>query len=318
MTSHTAEQTAGSVLVGRSECVRQLRQQITRLAAYDVNLLLQGESGTGKELISRMVHNASRRQNGTFLGVNCAAIHETLLESELFGHESGAFTGAGRATLGFLRAADGGTLLLDEVGDMSQTLQRKLLRVIEQRAVIPVGGTRTVPIDIRFIAATHQDLSRAVQEGSFRADLYYRLNVVRLHIPPLRQRRCDIPLLADHFLDQISNLLKIPPKTFSPAALDRLMNYDWPGNIRELGNVIQRSYVLCDRPVIELDDLSNELRSPDQPNQVGREFPTLAEATRRHVIQALEMSDGVRTRAAQLLGIDRKTLWRMSHRFDLS
>ncbi|MCK4601844.1 MAG: sigma-54 factor interaction domain-containing protein, partial [Phycisphaerae bacterium] len=201
-------------LVGQSECIKTLREQAARLAKCPLNLLLQGESGTGKELIANIVHRLSDRREGPFIGVNCAAIHESLLESELFGHEAGAFTGAEHATLGFLRAADGGTILLDEVGDMSESLQSKLLRVLEERAVVPVGGTKTVPIDVRIIAATNRDLGKAVDEGSFRADLYYRLNVVCLKIPPLRERRSDIPLLAKYISANTAKLLDVPVKKF--------------------------------------------------------------------------------------------------------
>ncbi|MHC4983923.1 MAG: sigma 54-interacting transcriptional regulator [Planctomycetota bacterium] len=183
-------------VVGDSPCIQQLREQVANLAGYEVNVLLEGESGTGKELVARAVHKLSKRSGAPFIGVNCAAIHETLLESELFGHEAGAFTDARHGSPGLLRAADGGTVLLDEVADMSISLQSKLLRVLEERAVIPVGGTRQVPIDIRVISATHQDLHQAVHEGTFRRDLYYRLNVVRLLMPPLCERRSDIPLLA--------------------------------------------------------------------------------------------------------------------------
>ena len=301
-------------LIGRSDCVQQLRARITKLASHDVNLLLQGESGTGKELIANIVHEISRRRKGHFLGVNCAAIHETLLESELFGHEAGAFTGASHGTLGFFRAADGGTILLDEVGDMSESLQRKLLRVLQEREVVPVGGTRSVQVDVRIIAASNSDLGHAVKQGTFRADLYYRLNVLGLWIPPLRQRPRDIPILAQHLLTKVADLLQIPRKHFSSNAMDVLMDYGWPGNVRELGNVIQRAYVFCDSPVIDVSDLPETLFEHEE-NDAG--FVTLQKVTRRHVEEALEVSNGVRTRAAKILGIDRKTLWRMIHRYDL-
>ena len=208
-------------MVGQSPCMRQLRERMARLARYDVNLLLQGESGTGKELVARTIHRQSQRAGRPFIGVNCAAIHESLLESELFGHEAGAFTGATHATLGFLRAAEGGTILLDEVGDMSESLQSKLLRVLEERAVVPVGGTQPVPIDLRVISATHRNLSQAVQEGSFRQDLYYRLNVVCLSIAPLRRRRGDIPLLVEHMLGRIAGALRVPVKKLSAPTYGR-------------------------------------------------------------------------------------------------
>ena len=313
---------AAEKLVGRSPCMETLRARLDRLSDCDVNVLLEGESGTGKELAARMIHDASERRDGPFIGVNCAAIHETLLESELFGHEPGAFTGAGDETIGFLRAGDGGTILLDEVGDMSPSLQSKLLRVLEERAVTPVGGTRAIGIDVRVIAATHHDLLAAVEAGTFRRDLYYRLNVVRLQIEPLRQRRQDIPILADCLSGEIARAMDLPRRRISAAAMAALVAHDWPGNVRELGNVIQRAYVLSDSPVIEPDDLPEVLlssdASSDRPTSRQRDtFPPLQQAVRAHVKRALELSGGIRTRAAELLGVDRKSLWRMIRRYEL-
>ena len=298
--------------VGRAPCVEQLRNHMAQVAQHDVNVLLEGETGTGKELVSRIIHSLSARGNGPFLGVNCAAIHETLLESELFGHEAGAFTGARHATRGFMRAADGGTILLDEVGDMSEALQQKLLRVLEERAVMPVGGTRSVPINVRVIAATNRNLAEAVKEGSFRTDLYYRLNVLRLWIPPLRQRRCDIPLLVEHMLKRIALALQVPAKQVSASAMDILERYDWPGNIRELMNIIHRAYVLCRNPVIDVQDLPEDFL--EQSAESDDTFPPLREAVLSHVERALELSNGVQTKAAQMLGIHRTTLSRMVQR----
>jgi DNA-binding NtrC family response regulator len=304
-------------MIGRAPCMQELGRRISALASYDVNLLLNGESGTGKELVARLVHDRSRRGRGPFVGVNCAAVHETLLESELFGHDAGAFTGAGHATLGFLRAADGGTILLDEIGDMSLALQSKLLRVLEERAVVPVGSTTPIPVDIRVIAATHMDLGEAVKGGTFRQDLYYRLNVVQLLIPPLRERAEDIPLLAQHLLRRTAKLLDVPGKEISPEAMASLVAHDWPGNVRELGNVIQRAYVLGRSDRIESGDLPDALRRrSDEGTPPG--FPTLRQVTYRHVVAALQQAEGVRSRAARMLGIDRKTLWRMIHRYGLT
>ena len=310
--------TSGSLseeLVGDSPSMKRLREKVAAVAACDVNLLLHGESGTGKELVSRMVHKMSSRKGARFIGVNCAAIHETLLESELFGHEAGAFTDARCARPGLLRAADGGTILLDEVGDMSEALQSKLLRVLEERAVVPVGGTKPIPIDVRVISATHQNLRQAVREGRFRQDLYFRLKVVRLSIPPLRDRRSDIPLLAGHMLRRIAELLEVPPKGLSAAATDVLVRYDWPGNVRELGNAIQHAYVFCRNETIGPQDLPPELL--DIAVKSSPTFPTLQEAVGRHVEKALELSGGVCTRAAQILAVDRKTLRRMRQRYNL-
>lgn len=302
-------------LVGESACMRHLREQIAAVAAYDVNLVLQGESGTGKEIISRTVHKLSNRHAAPFIGVNCAAIHEALLESELFGHEAGAFTGARSATPGYFRATDGGTILLDEVGDMSDSLQSKLLRVLAEHTVTPVGGTQPVPIDVRVIAATHRDLAKAVYEGTFRQDLYYRLNVVCLSVPPLRDRLSDIPILVEHLLRRSSEILKLPIKRTSSNALAVLMHHHWPGNVRELGNVIQRAYVLGRGSVIKAADLPEELlaRAAQQPDGV---FPTLHEVVHGHVMKALEESNGVRVQAATMLGINRTSLWRMLNRYE--
>jgi two-component system, NtrC family, response regulator HydG len=315
MAEHSVSRSSAFELVGQSPAVVRLREQITSVSAFDVNVLLQGESGTGKELVSRNIHRQSRRRDGPFIGVNCAAIHESLLESELFGHEAGAFTGARQSTVGFLRAANGGTMFLDEIGDMSDALQTKLLRVLEERAVVPVGGTKPVTLDIRVVAATHRNLARAVAEGTFRTDLYYRLNVVCLMLPPLRERAEDIRLLALHLLEQIGAALGVARKRLSPAAIDVLMAHSWPGNVRELANVIQRAYVLSRGPMIEPSDLPDEVHACADEEDMA--FPTLREATGRHVEQALQLCGGSRSRAAEMLGIDRKTLWRLVRRYKL-
>jgi DNA-binding NtrC family response regulator len=305
-------------IVGASSAIRQLRQQVAEVASWDVNLVLQGDSGTGKELVARTVHALSDRRDKPFVAVNCAAINETLVESQLFGHEAGAFTDARHASLGFFRAADGGTILLDEIGDMSPRLQTKLLRVLEDRAVVPVGGTEPVAIDVRVIAATNCDLAEAVRKGHFRRDLYYRLNVIRLWIPPLRERRCDIPELASHMLGEMADVLKMPAKEFSPAAVEVLMRHDWPGNVRELGNIVQRAYVLGG-PIIRVEDLPEELRGNGREHgpAPGNTFPTLKQAARAHVEQALALAGGVRTLAARMLGVDRKSLYRMMRRYGI-
>ncbi|NLX13918.1 MAG: sigma-54-dependent Fis family transcriptional regulator [Phycisphaerales bacterium] len=303
-------------LTGNSPLIQDLRRQILRLAQCDVNVVLQGESGTGKEVVARILHRHSRRREHPFIGVNCAAINDTLLESELFGHEVGAFTGARHATMGFLRAADGGTILLDEIGDMSESIQSSLLRVIEQRVVSPVGGTREIPIDVRVVAASHHDLRRAVQEGRFREDLYYRLNVVCLLIPALRERREDIPLLADHLLARIADLLCMPVKSISSQAVQCLMDYSWPGNIRQLSNAIQRAYVLGQGDTIQVDDLPRDIL--EREHNSCPELLPLREAIRGHVERALTVTGGKRTEAARILGIDRKSLWRTMHRHGLT
>lgn len=316
MNTTTRPQSTAEELIGNSQPMQALRQQILRLAQCDVNVVLQGESGTGKEVVARILHKHSRRREHPFIGVNCAAINETLLESELFGHEAGAFTGARHATMGFLRAADGGTILLDEIGDMSEPVQSSLLRVLEQRVVIPVGGTREIPIDVRVIAASHYDLGQAVREGKFREDLYYRLNVVCLRIPALRERNEDIPLLTEYLLVRIADLLHMPVKTISSQAMECLMNYSWPGNIRQLSNVVQRAYVLGQGETIDIDDLPCEILDCENTTPQPELLP-LREAIRGHVERALTVTGGKRTEAARLLGIDRKSLWRTMNRHGL-
>jgi len=301
--------------IGRSQCVIELRQQLERLAEHDVNVVLHGESGTGKELAARIIHGCGKRREGPFVGVNCAAIHEALLESLLFGHEAGAFTGARGPTEGFLRAANGGTILLDEIGDMGAALQSKLLRVLEARSVVPVGSTQPIPIDVRILAATHKDLAHEVRVGAFREDLYYRLNVVCLRIPPLRQRLADVPVLARFLGRSIAAMLEMPDKPISPEAMAVLERYDWPGNVRELGNVIQRAYVLGRGPTITADDLTDTLHGKGATG--AWTFPTLQETMRKQVVEALEQAHGVRVRAAELLGINRKHLWRMMRQYDI-
>lgn len=318
MSETTTATTSGEQLIGETPCMRQLREQVRRLSSCDVTVLLQGESGTGKEVVSRCIHGMSSRREGPFIAVNCTAVNETLLESELFGHEAGAFTGARHATLGFFRAANEGTILLDEIGDMGESLQSSLLRVLENHAVTPVGSTVTIPVNVRVIAATHQDLAQAVRDGSFREDLFYRLNVVCLCIPPLRQRKDDIPLLAEHLLQRVGALLELPLRTFSPQAMDVLVQYDWPGNIRQLSNVIQRAYVLGSGRTIEVEDLPHELLVSPEGTSRKDGFPPLQEAIRGHVQQALRMTNGTRTQAARLLGIDRKSLWRMMRRHGIA
>jgi transcriptional regulator with PAS, ATPase and Fis domain len=317
MASRQVEVCGVEELVGETPCMRELREQIAAAARHDVTVLLQGESGTGKEVVSRAIHRLSSRRSEPFVAVNCAAMSETLLESQLFGHEAGAFTGAQKATLGFLRAADGGTILLDEVGDMGQALQSKLLRALEERAVVPVGGTQPIPLDIRVIAATHRDLGQAVQDGAFREDLYYRLNVIRLFLPPLRERKADVPLLCNRLSEQIARSLAIPPRKLLPEALAAATQHDWPGNVRELGNVIQRAYVLGKGPVITLEDLLSAIQNAS-PRATPASFLTLQEAARSHILRALEVSGGVRGHAAKLLGVDRKSLWRMLRRYGIA
>ena len=223
-------------------------------------LLIQGESGTGKEFIARHVHAMSGRSDGPFIPVDCTTLRDTLFESQLFGHVKGAFTGADQATLGFFRTADGGTLLLDEIGEMSLLVQAKLLRCIQDRAVIPLGGTRPIPVDVRIVVATHRDLKAMVHRGEFRQDLYFRLNVVRLAVPPLRERQSDITPLAEHFLGHFASLYGEPVKELSPEVTEALAGYEWPGNVRELANIMEQAHVLSKQACVAVTDLPQEIR----------------------------------------------------------
>ena len=303
-------------LVSASPAMRPILDFVERAAAADATVLLQGESGTGKEVIARALHQRSTRARGAFVAVNCAAITTSLLESELFGHERGAFTGAVARKPGRFELADGGTLLLDEVAELSPEAQAGLLRVLEERKLMRLGGTHPVAVDVRVIAASHVDLKEAVAAGRFRADLYYRLSVLVAWIPPLRERRDDIAVLARHFLDRL--LRRAPRRVdgISPAALDALTAYRWPGNVRELRNVIERAVILGVGEIIEVEDLPPEIRgshlapapAPTAGDQLSLPMPA-DELERRNLLAALAATGGNKTRAARLLGIDRVTLY---------
>jgi DNA-binding NtrC family response regulator len=300
-------------VVGRSEAMLQVFKTAARVASTDATVLIQGESGTGKELVARAIHSSSPRAKGPFVAVDCGAIAEGVLESELFGHARGAFTGAQASRRGLFEEANGGTLFLDEIGDVGPNLQARLLRALQEGTVRRVGTNEPVAVDVRVVAATNRDLEAAVKEGTFRADLYYRLNVVSLHIPPLRERREDIPLLAEHFAHKHG---RSEGAAISPAARDLLLAYGWPGNVRELENVVARALALNPSGVILPDDLPEAIRggqpaSAPVPSLPGSERPTLAELERRYAAQVLRETDGNKTRAAEVLGIDRKTLYRL-------
>jgi two-component system response regulator PilR (NtrC family) len=301
--------TLGS-MVGKSAKVQELFATISRAAESRATILLTGESGTGKTLLAKTVHFNSSRKDGPFVAVNCAAIPPELMESELFGHVRGAFTGAIANKQGLFETADGGTLLLDEISEMSTHLQAKLLRVLEDREVRPVGGTKAVKVDVRIIAATNRDLVEAMKRGAFREDLFYRLNVISVALPALRERREDIPLLATHFLEKFAQLAGSPPRILAPEALACLEAYAWPGNVRELENVIERAMTLESGPVIRLESLPATMHGSPAPEPYHVEFPPegldldrLMERIERDLLRrALERTDGVQSRAAQLLG----------------
>ncbi|RMG44294.1 MAG: sigma-54-dependent Fis family transcriptional regulator [Acidobacteria bacterium] len=296
-------------LIGSSPAIRELRELVARIAPSDSTVLITGESGTGKEVVARALHAASPRAAEPFVGINCGAIPPELLESELFGHEKGAFTGAERARRGLLEAAAGGTLFLDEIGDMPVAMQVKLLRVLQERTIRRVGGTEEIPVAARIVAATHQDLEALVREGRFREDLYYRVHVIRIHVPPLRERKEDIPEFVRCFVQRISERSGRPIDAIDPAFLDRLTGYDWPGNVRELENVVERAVTLARGRRLTPDLLPPEiggrpLASP--PGALPERFDLeahLEQERRRYMEAALEACGGVQTRAAERLGM---------------
>ncbi|MEZ6187153.1 MAG: sigma-54 dependent transcriptional regulator [Planctomycetota bacterium] len=304
-------------LIGSSPAIRELSQVIVRVAASHASVLISGETGTGKELVARAIHEHSDAKDGPFVAINCAAVPAALLESELFGHERGAFTDARETRAGLFQKARGGTVFLDEVGDMPPELQAKLLRVLQERTVRPVGSDREVPIEVRILAATHRNLEQEVAAGQFREDLYYRLNVVNLTVPPLRERGNDVLLLAQHFLDRFARASHKEVHGFSSSAAQRLLEYDWPGNVRELSNTVERAVALTEHDRVIVDDLPPRLRNytAELPaTQAVREDPdtleTLQEVERLHIERVLAAVEGNKARAARILGLDRKTLYR--------
>jgi transcriptional regulator with PAS, ATPase and Fis domain len=295
-----------------SPVYRQLLELATRVAHYDSSVIITGESGSGKEVLARHIHQASPRAKGPFLAVNCGALPETLLESELFGHKAGAFTGAAGDRLGLFEEAGGGTVFLDEVGDVSSAMQSKLLRVLQEREIVRIGENRPRKVDIRVIAATNKDIKQAIQNGRFREDLYYRLGVIELEVPPLRKRPEDIISLARHLVEKTAVRLGMTRLRLDATTLDCLSAYVWPGNVRELENAIERAAVLCKDGVIHLEDLPAGIvrasYSPlGEPLGSGR---SLQEVEHRHIQAVLESVDGNRSKAAQVLGISPATLWR--------
>ncbi len=321
-----AEATVEHGMVGESAAVKRVYQFIARVAPADTTVLVRGESGTGKELAARALHRNSPRSVRAFVAINCAALTETLLESELFGHERGAFTGALAQKKGKLEVADGGTLFLDEVGEMPATLQAKLLRVLQEREFERVGGTRTIRVDVRVVAATNRDLEEAVRKGGFRQDLYYRLNVVSFEMPPLRERREDIPLLASYFVSKYAAKFKRKVTGLSTEARACLVAYDWPGNVRELENAVERAVVLGSTDRVLPEDLPETVldAAPDPASAdaevnapVTRYHDALREAKRQLILRALEQSAGSFTEAARLLGVHPNYLHRLIRNLNL-
>lgn len=302
------------VMIGESVPMRALRQQIAVAAPTNGRILIYGESGTGKELAARAIHRASARASMSFVELNCAAIAEDLIESELFGHTKGAFTGATQAKRGKFDWADGGTLLLDEVGDMSLKVQAKVLRVLEEQRFEPVGSNTPIKVDVRIIAATNKRLDEEIERGTFRVDLFYRLNVIPFEVPPLRVRREDIPLLVDYFNKKYSFSYKRALKTFTDSALDRFAEYDWPGNVRELRNTVERVVIMTAKERIAADDLPPVNPSEGVATPARYNFASYREGRdtyeRNYIIRKLSECDGNITRTAEAMGIDRSHLYR--------
>ncbi len=309
-------------LLGSSDPIQRIRDITRRTAPSDVSVLVTGESGTGKELVARAIHRQSLRAEGPFVSINCAALPEALLESELFGHRKGAFTDAHVAREGLFFRARGGTLFLDEVAELPLGVQPKLLRAIQERRVRPVGADDEVDVDVRLIAATHQDLEERVRDGRFREDLFYRIDVVHIALPPLRARSNDVLLLAQHFLEKFAATHRRPVESISPAAAAKLLAYDWPGNVRELANCIERAVALAPLNEISLEDLPERVRdvTPNKPTlpsapTTASEVLTLDEVQKRYALSVLELVGGNKREAARLLGMDRATLYRWLGRF---
>jgi two-component system response regulator HydG len=300
-------------IIGRSPVMVKLLETVAQVAPSEANILITGESGTGKEMIAGAIHYNSTKKEGPFIKVNCAAITETLLESELFGHEKGAFTGAYKRKEGLFRQAHRGSIFLDEISEMSLSMQVKLLRVLQEREITRVGGEEVIAIDVRVIAATNKDLLQEISAGRFREDLYYRLNVVTLNMPPLMDRKEDIPLIAQHFLNKFCHINHKEIKGFTPQAMDRLIKYNWPGNVRELMNAVERGVVLSTADYIDEDALPiifNSASSPTDASHQGDKYSdtSLDEVEKKTILKTLDLTNGNKSEAARRLGITRRTL----------
>jgi two-component system, NtrC family, response regulator AtoC len=307
-------------ILGASGAMQRVYTMIDQVAQTDATVLITGESGTGKEMVARALHRRSKRSEGPFVAINCAAMPEALLESELFGHVKGAFTDARSNKPGLFTQANGGTLFLDEIGELSLTLQPKLLRVLQERTVRPIGGQQEIAVDVRLLVASNRDFEHMVEEKTFREDLYYRINVVALPLPPLRARAADVLLLAQHFVTHYATVFGKPVSAISPAAAERLVHYSWPGNVRELQNCIERAVAVANFGALGVEDLPEKIRQyeagPLPMHQQGHQaIVTVEEVERRHILHVLELLNSNRTEAARALGLDRKTLYRKLLRY---
>jgi DNA-binding NtrC family response regulator len=307
------------LMIGDSPQIRHLKATVRQVAPTNCHVLITGESGTGKELIARLLHGQSLRADGPFVAFNCASLTESLIANELFGHEKGAFTGAESSRAGLLEMAHGGTLFMDEIGDMPPTMQVKLLRVLQEKEVLRVGGTHPIPLDVRVVSATAQDLQAAVDEGTMRSDFFFRINVFNIHMPPLREHQDDIPLLAYHVLHRVRGEGKAPVRAVSQEAMALLTNYPFPGNVRELENILERAAAICRDNVIHASDLPPdlvELELRDYKRPEGK-LMTLEELEQDYIAHVLEQTGGYRRRTAEILGIDRASLWRKMKKYGI-
>jgi len=304
-------------IITKNREMKLLLQEAEKIANSRASICVQGESGTGKELFARYIHHCSQRSNGPFVAINCSAIPETLLESELFGHERGSFTGALRRKKGKFEIANHGTILLDEISELDVQLQSKLLRVLQEREIEIIGGNSPIPVDIRIIATTNRDIEKQIREGKFREDLYYRLNVVQFHLPPLRERRDDIPILADYFVKKYNRIDKRSVKGLTESAVQLLMQMPWKGNVRELENVIERAILMCKGDLVDKEDLITTQKNSQNEDLRFNHIPTfsLKEAEKKIIYHALDKTNGNRTHAAELLGISVRTLRNKLHEY---
>lgn len=316
-TNTTSKVMENKTIVYKSEIMSNLMKMIDRVAPSQANILVLGESGTGKELIARAIHDRSNRRNRPFVAINCGALRETLLESELFGHEKGSFTGAYTRKIGLAEAANGGTLFLDEVGELEPSIQAKLLRFIQEGEIYRVGGKDPIKVDIRLICATNRELDQEVTRGNFREDLFYRINTIVVSAPPLRRRKDDIASLVNYFLTSSQHAYLNRGRTVSEEAMKALMKYDWPGNIRELQNVCERLQILSDGHTIMLNDIPENIRNPEAEQDIIEYQPTvtLHDLEKCYILKALEHFGGNKTQAANNLGITIKTLYNKLHEY---
>ena len=307
-----------ATIIGKSAHLKSILKLVNSIAARKCSVIIQGETGVGKEMVARQIHNASDRSEKVFVPVDCTTLTGQLFESQLFGHTKGAFTGAVDSTIGFFRAANGGTIFLDEISEIPFNLQAKFLRVLQENSVTPLGSTKSYSIDVRVLCATSRSLNQMVEENSFRADLYYRLNVVNLEVPPLRRRKEDIQALAEYFLNNQSVFYNEPPKTLSPDAKNLLLNYSWPGNIRELANAMERAYVLTISDQIQPAVLPFEIIVAENSPSHEHHLPTLDEVKRKVITQTLKYTRGRKIAAAKILGIERRKLNRLIEKLEIT